>query len=195
MLDSMIEEKKIIELVLEGETEMFRFLVEQYHERIFVLARGFTHQIQDAEDITQETFLNAFVSLGDFKGNSEFSTWLFRIGINTAYSFLRKKKIRSIITYYETKLNQISEQFQTNKNDNPHKILSDKQSEELIFKEIDKLPANQRTAFILSRLHETSQKEIAEIMCLSVHAVESLIQRAKKQLKIKLISIINENKY
>jgi len=190
----MIDQEKIITRVLEGETEMFRLLVELYHERIFILARGFVHQIQDAEDLTQETFLNAFLALGDFKGKSEFSTWLYRIGINTIYSYLRKKRRRLVINYYETFVNIVSEPFQTNKNDTPHKILTTKQTEEIIYKEIDKLPANQKTALVLSRLQGLSQKEIAEIMSLSVHAVESLLQRGKKQLKIKLIPIINENK-
>jgi len=70
--------------------------------------------------------------------------------------------------------------------------MSGKQTEEIIYKEIDNLPVTQKTAFILSRLDGLSQKEIAEIMSLSVQAVDSLIQRAKRQLKIKLITIINE---
>jgi len=191
----MIEERKIIERILEGETEQFRLIVDQYHERIFLLVRGYVHQIEDAEDVTQETFLHAFISIGDFKGKSEFSTWLYRIAVNTSYSYLRKKSRRSIFTYYEAKINNLTEHLQSHKSDNPQKQLSTKQTEEQIFKEIDKLPANQRTAFILSRIQEMSQKEIAEVMSLSAHAVESLIQRAKKQLKIKLISIINENKF
>ncbi|MFA6770807.1 MAG: sigma factor, partial [Bacteroidales bacterium] len=64
----MISDEKIIEKVLEGETDLFRLLVERYHERIFILLRGFVHQIEDAEDVTQETFIKAFISLGSFKG-------------------------------------------------------------------------------------------------------------------------------
>jgi RNA polymerase sigma-70 factor (ECF subfamily) len=191
----MIEERTIIDRVLEGETDKFRLIVEQYNERIFLLVRGYVHQIEDAEDVTQETFLQAFISLGDFKGNSAFSTWLYRIAVNTSYSYLRKKNKRSVFSYYETKISSLAEHLQTNRNDNPQKQLSSKQTEEQIFKEIDKLPTKQRTAFILSRIQDMSQKEIAEVMSLSAHAVESLIQRAKKQLKIKLISIINENKF
>ncbi|PKO98359.1 MAG: hypothetical protein CVU13_10950 [Bacteroidetes bacterium HGW-Bacteroidetes-8] len=189
----MISEDKIIERVLDGETEMFRLLVERYHERIFILSRGFVHQVQDAEDITQETFLRAFISLGSFRGSSEFSTWLYRIGINSAYTFLRKRDKRTISSFYETKIGAIANLLQTNKNDNPHRLLSSKEAQELIYKEIDRLPERQRVAFIFSRLDDMSQKEIAKIMSLSVHAVESLIQRAKKQLKEKLISVINEN--
>lgn len=189
----MISEDKIIERVLDGETEMFRLLVERYHERIFILSRGFVHQVQDAEDITQETFLRAFISLGSFRGGAEFSTWLYRIGINSAYSFLRKREKRTIFSFYESKIGAIANLLQTNKDDNPHRLLSSKEVQELIYKEIDRLPERQRVAFIFSRLDDMSQKEIAKIMSLSVHAVESLIQRAKKQLKEKLISVINEN--
>lgn len=176
----MISEDKIIERVLDGETDMFRLLVERYHERIFILSRGFVHQLQDAEDITQETFLRAFISLGSFRGSSEFSTWLYRIGINSAYTFLRKREKKSILSFYESKVGAIANLLQTNKNDNPHRILSSKEVQELIYREIDRLPQRQRVAFIFSRLDEMPQKEIAQIMSLSVHAVESLIQRAKK---------------
>src|SRR3989339_915170 len=188
----MISEDKIIERVLDGETDMFRLLVERYHERIFILSRGFVHQLQDAEDITQETFLRAFISLGSFRGSSEFSTWLYRIGINSAYTFLRKRNRKSIPEFYTQKIAALTDFITSTKPENPQTIMSGKQTEEIIYKEIDNLPVTQKTAFILSRLDGLSQKEIAEIMSLSVQAVDSLIQRAKRQLKIKLITIINE---
>lgn len=194
MYTMISEEDKIIERVLEGETDLFRLLVERYHERIFVLSRGFVHQIQDAEDVTQETFLRAFISLGNFKGECEFSTWLYRIGLNTAYSFLRKRSRKSILSFYGSKHEVNIELLPSNGNDTPHKLLISKESMELICKEIDRLPIKQREAFILSRLDQMSQIEISQIMSLSVHAVESLIQRAKKKLKEKLILIINENR-
>ncbi|MDP3452231.1 MAG: RNA polymerase sigma factor [Bacteroidales bacterium] len=191
----MRDEKRIIESVLSGDTEMYRHLVERYHERIFILVRGFVHQIEDAEDVTQETFLQAFVSLGSFNGKSEFSTWLYRIGINRAYTFLRKRKKRSISEIYTEKINALAELIHGSRAENPQTILSGKQTEEIIYQEIDHLPQNQKTAFILSRFDELSNKEIADIMSLSVHAVESLLQRAKRQLKIKLIPIINEHEF
>ncbi len=191
----MRDETKIIESILCGDTEMYRHLVERYHERIFILVRGFVHQREDAEDVTQETFLQAFVSLGSFNGRSEFSTWLYRIGINRAYSFLRKRNRKSISELYTEKVNAITDFLQGSKNENPQTILSGKQTEEIIYREIDNLPENQRTALVLSRLDQLSQKEIAEIMSLSVQAVDSLIQRAKRQLKTKLIPIIDEHKF
>lgn len=191
----MRDEKKIIEDILSGETEMYRLLVERYHEKIFILVRGFVHQTEDAEDVTQETFMQAFVSLGSFNGRSEFSTWLYRIGINSAYDFIRKRKRKSIVEFYTEKISALTDFLSTSKTENPQTIMSGKETEEIIYKEIDNLPANQKTALILSRLDGLSQKEIAEIMSLSVQAVDSLVQRAKRQLKIKLISIINEKEF
>ncbi|MDO9680740.1 MAG: RNA polymerase sigma factor [Bacteroidales bacterium] len=191
----MRDELKIIDRILSGETEMYRLLVERYHEKIFILVRGFVHQTEDSEDVTQETFMQAFVSLGSFNGKSEFSTWLYRIGINSAYTFLRKRNRKSITELYTEKLGALTDFITSAKTENPQTIMSGKQTEEVIYKEIDNLPANQKTAFILSRLDGLSQKEIAEIMSLSVQAVDSLIQRAKRQLKIKLIPIINEKEF
>ncbi|PKO96090.1 MAG: hypothetical protein CVU12_07130 [Bacteroidetes bacterium HGW-Bacteroidetes-7] len=191
----MRDEKKIIDSILSGETEMYRLLVERYHEKIFILVRGFVHQTEDAEDVTQETFMQAFVSLGSFNGKSEFSTWLYRIGINSAYDFIKKRNRKSIIEFYTEKISALNDFITSTKTDNPQTIMSGKETEEIIYKEIDNLPANQKTALILSRLDGLSQKEIAEIMSLSVQAVDSLIQRAKRQLKIKLIPIINEKEF
>lgn len=189
----MISEEQIIDRVLNGETDLFGVLVERYHERIFVLSRGYVHHVQDAEDITQETFLKAFMSLSSFKGKSEFSTWLYRIGVNTAYSFLKKRNIKKIFSFEFIK-EDIIERMHSNLNDTPHRKLTSKETQEIIYKEIDKLPKRQKEAFILNRIDEMSQKEIAEVMSLSVSAVDSLIQRAKRNLKEKLILLINENK-
>ncbi len=189
----MISEEQIIEGVLEGETDLFRLLVERYHERIFILSRGFVHQIEDAEDVTQETFIKAFISLGSFKGRSEFSTWLYRIGVNSAYTFLRKKSRKQILSRSELTKESIVELMHSNIDDTPQKLLISKETQEFIYKEIDKLPKRQREVFILSRVEQMSQKKIAEVTNVSVSAVESLIQRAKRNLKEKLISIIDEN--
>ena len=188
-----MNEERIIESVLNGETEMFRLLVERYHERVYILSRGFVHSKEDAEDVTQDTFLKAFISLGDFKGRSEFSTWLFRICINTSISHIKKKGRKFILSVYGERFKSFIEEFSADRTESPYAILHEKDYSQLIYKEIDKLPEKQKTAFVLSRIKELSQKEIAEIMKSSVHAVESLIQRANRQLKIKLISIINEN--
>lgn len=200
----MKDQEQVIKRILEGETELFRLLVDCYHNRIFVLTRGFVHVVQDAEDLTQDTFINAFVSLGSFKGKSDFSTWLYRIAVNTTYSFLRKKprqatnnkKIDSAIEETNDKRTEWANgQIDVRERGrDPYETTSQKQINELIYREIDRLPTSQRTAFVLSRVEEMSQKEIAKVMNSSVHAVESLLQRAKKRLKIKLIPIINESR-
>lgn len=199
----MEHQAKIINKVLVGDNDSFRLLVDYYYHKIFVLTRGFVHNIEDAEDLTQETFINAFISLGNFKGKSDFSTWLTRIAINTTYSFLRKKKQRFLpFSVYESLVNTLTSSTQEkksqikeregNRSKSPYEITSEKQINEIIYKEIDMLPMNQRTAFVLSRIDEMSQKEIAIIMDLSVSAVDSLIQRAKRNLKEKLKLIIDE---
>lgn len=192
---------KIIERILEGETDLFRLLVEYYHNRIFILIRGFVHQEQDAQDLTQETFINAFVSLGSFRGKSEFSTWLYRIAVNTTYSFLRKREraIPFLINRDKGQGGKVGgvwmrkDFMPIGKEKSPHDQASERQINSFIYKEIDRLPKNQRTAFVLSRIEEMSQKEIAQVMGVSVRAVESLLQRAKRNLKSKLKIILDES--
>jgi len=187
-----MNEERIIESVLNGETEMFRLLVERYHERVYILSRGFVHSREDAEDVTQDTFMKAFISLGNFYGKSEFSTWLFRICINTSLTHVKKKNKGFFFSEIGEKLKSLIDQFSNDKSETPFNILSDKEKREIVYKEIDSLSEKQKTAFVLSRLEELSQKEIAKIMIISEHAVESLIQRANRQLKNKLKTLLDE---
>lgn len=180
---------KVIERILVGETELFRLLVDCYHHKVFVLIRGFVHQEQDAEDLTQETFINAFVSLGSFKGKAEFSTWLYRIAVNTTYSFLRKSQREKMSPFLASENGKENEK---EKGKSPYQQTSERQINEFIYKEIDRLPNNQRIAFVLSRVDGMSQKEIAKVMGVSVSAVDSLVQRAKRKLKEKLKFLIDE---
>jgi len=81
---------EIIELILQGDREKFRILVDQYQQMVFRTCMGFLHHKEDAEDLTQEVFIRAYQSLSRFKGDSAFSTWLYRIAVNASLNKVRK---------------------------------------------------------------------------------------------------------
>ncbi len=143
----------------------------------------------DADDLTQDVFIQAYQSLSRFKGDSAFSTWLYRIAVNASLNKVRKSSKNLILQRLDTlfgaeKIKEVP--FSASDTENPENILIRQEHVEWVQRALDTLPENQRTAIVLSKYDDLSQKEIAEIMNTTEGAVEALLQRAKKNLREKL---------
>jgi RNA polymerase sigma-70 factor (ECF subfamily) len=178
---------EVIKLVLSGERDRYRVLVERYQDMIFRTCLGFVHNKEDADDLSQEVFIQAFQSLPGFKGEASFSTWIFRIAVNASLNKVRKSS-RNLL------LQRIDNLFGPDRElnlkfpviDDPETLLINDEHRKWVRSAVDSLPENQRTAIVLSKYDDLSQKQIAEIMNSSEGAVEALIQRAKANLRKKL---------
>lgn len=177
-------DKEVIDRILNGYPQDFRFLVEKYQETVFRTAMGFVHYREDAEDISQETFICAYRSLRNFRGESEFPTWLYRIAVNCCLRQIKRTQKKNLLQRTEDLLQRALHICSEDKN--PEETVISGQSEELIRNAIDSLPEKQHIAFTLSKYDEIPQKEIARIMEISEGAVEQLLQRAKINLQKKL---------
>lgn len=175
-----MSDSELIHSILSGNTIAFKELMEKYQGMVFRTAMGFVHSKEDAEDITQEIFIKVFQTLSGFKGDSEFSTWLYRITVNTSINFVNKSRRNGFLQSLENIFSKSSDEK------TPLEQLETSERDERIKKAIDSLPETQRTAFILSKYEELSQKEIASIMKKSEGAIEQLMQRAKSNLQKKL---------
>jgi len=182
-------ENEIIRSVLQGNVDNYRHLMEKYQQMVFRTCMGFVHNKDDADDLTQDVFIQAYQSLRRFKGDSAFSTWLYRIAVNASLNKIRKSPLKLMIQKIEnlTGSSTGSEIYPIIPDeDDPEKILLRQEHIAWVKKALDKLPENQRTAIVLSKYDDLSQKEIAEIMKTTEGAVEALLQRAKKNLREKL---------
>lgn len=164
---------------------------ELYHTHknlVFNLALGYCQNKEDAEEITQEVFLTVFEKQSQFEGNSSLSTWIYRITVNKSLDYLKskKRKKRSFL-FKSLRLDDQNKSFEVPNFDHPGILLESKEAMRTIFAAINRLPDNQKTVILLLRLEEKTQAETAEIMGTSIKAVESLYQRAKKNLKQFLI--------
>jgi len=182
---------EIINIILQGGRNEFRTLVERYQSMVFRTCMGFLHDKDDADDLTQEVFIQAYQSLNKFKNDSAFSTWIYRIAVNASLNRLRKNSRTPILNRLDSlfvtgKEKEIS--LTANDDEDPESILIRLEKSKWIQAALDSLPENQRTVIVLSKYDDLSQKEIAEIMKITEGAVESLIQRAKANLKVKLSS-------
>jgi RNA polymerase sigma factor (sigma-70 family) len=169
----------------------FEDLYDQYKIMVFNLAMHYLHNISDAEEITQDVFVSVYQGMNSFKKQSQWSTWIYKITINKSLDKIksnkRKKRWAMITSIFEEHSMKIKHENPTH--EHPAFQLEQKQATDRIWKAIDQLPEHQRTAIILCKIDHHSTAEAAEIMGLTVKAVESLIHRAKKKLE-KDLSII-----
>ncbi len=155
-----------------------------YQQKVLNTAVGMVQDIGAAEDISQEVFVTVYKNILSFKEQSSLSTWIYRITVNKCLDHLRNKT-------RQKRGGILSQIFSSSNNtlpDNPDFIhpgvvLENREKAKYLFKAINTLPENQRTVFVLVHIEDLPQKEVAEIMNMTVKAIESLLQRAKANLR------------
>jgi RNA polymerase sigma factor (sigma-70 family) len=186
-------EREFISALKEGNASAYKELVSQYSGKVFNTSIGILQNAEDAEDITQEVFIEVFKSVHAFKGESKLSTWIYRITVIKALEFLRKKKRKKRFAIVQSLFGMESVLPET---DMPHFYhpgvqLENKERSAILFKAIEQLVDKQKTAFILHKVEGLSYAEVAEIMKTTVPSVESLLFRAKQNLQKLLADYYN----
>lgn len=166
----------------QGDEAAYQYVCTVYQDRIYNAALSVVQSVEDAEDIVQETFAEAFLSIDRFNHQSKLSTWLYRIAINKALSLRRRWKAQK---RFGTVLSIFNLAPKDQKPDFVHPAVLLEQQEQIqqIYKAIDRLPEKQRTAFVLRQQEDLTYTEIAEVMQTTIPSVESLIFRAKQNLQ------------
>lgn len=179
--------EEIIAGVLKGDEQSFRRLVEQFQLPVINICRGIVHNRHDAEDLAQEVFMEVFRSLRFFRYESGLSTWIYRIAVNKSINFVRKQKRQRWMAPLEKLMTgRESDVLHASRLSNPASRMEEQQLTKHFHAAMDELPENQRIAFTLHKQEDLPYKEIAEVMNISVAAVESLIHRGKVNLQKKL---------
>ena len=176
-----------IALIATGDRTLFKQLYDEFHKRAYNTAISILQHPAEAEEIVQDVFIEVHRSAKNFKGDSSISTWIYRITVNKSLDQLRYRKRKKRSAF----LISLFTDAQTVKIhppdfNHPGVLMENKERAAILFKAIDRLSDHQKSAFVLSQVEELPQKEIAEIMNLSQKAVESLIQRAKVNLRKEL---------
>jgi len=166
----------------------FRAFYERFKSRVFNVALSYVQGRPEAEELTQDVFVEIYESAEKFAGNAALSTWVYRITVNKCLDFLRYQKrkkrfsaLRSLFWGETGELQHDPPDF-----NHPGVVLERQEAARLLFGAIRQLPEAQQTAFILSYVEELPQAEVAAVMGLSRKAVESLLQRAKANLRKRL---------
>jgi len=188
-------EKELIEKARAGDIRTFGELVKIYQERSIRTAFSFLGNWEDARDVAQESFVKAYQSLSGFKGSSKFSTWFYRILMNSCKDFLRKRKSRKqaqFITGAQDEDGGAADPLDrvASSNRNALKLVMDHEITGAISKALEVLPFQQRSAFTLRYLEGMSIREIAENMVLSEGAVKAHLWQAGQKMKESLTGIL-----
>ena len=175
--------------LLKGDEIAFKHLVNTYKNRVYNTVLGFVPNRHDAEDITQEVFVKVYQHIHTFKRQSKLSTWLYRVSVSQALDFVRHKNRKKRFAFLTGLLGNDNEPLHEPADfAHPGVLMENRERSAILFGAMDKLPEKQRTAFVLQKVQDMSQQQIAEVMELNEGAVESLLTRARANLKKLLIN-------
>ncbi|WP_396212152.1 RNA polymerase sigma factor [Flavobacterium sp.] len=164
----------------------FETIYNQYNVLVYNVVLHYLQNMEDAEEITQDVFVQVYDSLASFNEKASIKTWIYRISINKSLDYLKHKRSVKRFFIFGKKSENEFEINNLSTFEHPGVALENKENAQILFQTINELTENQKTAFILSKLDGLNNPEIAEIMNVSISSVESLIFRAKASLKEKL---------
>jgi RNA polymerase sigma factor (sigma-70 family) len=187
--------EELLQHIAQGDANAFRQLYELFKARVYNTCISYLQNEGDAEEAMQDVFVEIHHAAGSYKGHAGASTWIYRITVNKCLDRLRynnRQKRFSFLTSLFHKdtgaLIHDAPHFE-----HPGAKAENREQSVMLFKAIRQLPENQQTAFILKQIEGLSQREIAEVMGMGEKAVESLLQRAKGNLRKILADFYNPN--
>ena len=188
MKQKKVTDTQLVEKVREGSMEAFEEIISRYESKVYNLAMRFCRNQEDAEEVLQDVFSTIYAKLDGFRGQSQFSSWMYRIIVNAAFMKLRKRKQSHTIS-----LEDLAPQLKQSclEQDNPvlHRsdtITQNKELRIILDAAIGRLPAQYRAVFILRDVDGLSNQEVSEILGLSIPAVKSRLHRSRLMLRRRL---------
>ena len=182
-----IADKEIIERVKNGDKKAYDLLVLKYQQRVINLISRFVKNYADALDISQETFIKAYKALPNFRGESAFYTWLYRIAVNTAKNHLTVQSRKITKSDYDvTEIEQIEGNMSLTEQTTPENLLIKDELQDIVLNTIENLPEDLKSAIMLREIEGLSYEEIAAVMECPVGTVRSRIFRARETIDNKI---------
>ena len=176
---------QLIERIQNGDKQAFEFVVAKYQRRVVRLISRLVRDPAEQEDIAQEAFIKAYRAIPNFRGESAFYTWLYRIAVNTAKNYLASQGRRPR-TVGEFQSDEDGESFGVDDvvedNNTPYAVLHSRQVAETVNKAIERLPSDLRMAVTLREIEGLSYEEIAQAMDCPIGTVRSRIFRAREAI-------------
>ncbi len=191
-MDTATSDEQIVEQALAGNAEAFGEIVRRWERRIYALSYGILGREEEARDATQETFLAAFRSLRNFRGEAKVSSWLHRIAVNQCITRQRRARVRSETALEdETDYDGATEDgssFFAQAAESPVVAAESRERTEVVRRAVNALPQELRQVILMKEFEELTFQEIAEALDLPLSTVKSRLYTALKQLRMRLQS-------
>ena len=189
----MIEQQLIADLKT-GRENAYEFLVKNYQNKVYNTALSMLQNEDDAMDTAQDVFIEVYKSIANFRLEASLNTWIYKLTVNKCLEEIRKKKRKKRFAFLTSIFDADAEKELRQQSDfiHPGIELEKKEYHHYLNKAIKLLPEMQQTALLLHKIEGLSHQEVAVILDKSVSSVESLIFRAKQQLKVILIKQIDQ---
>ncbi|MGN0909497.1 MAG: sigma-70 family RNA polymerase sigma factor [Succinivibrio sp.] len=179
-------DEELVRQVQAGNVSAYNLLVVRYQHRVVKIAQKYVSDFADASDIAQEAFIKAYKALPNFRGESSFYTWLYRIVTNAAKNYLEgNSRQRSQVDVDDEVLNASSPEALTDRQ-TPDSIIESEELKKVILKAVGELPRELREAFMLRELEGLSYDEIADKAGVPIGTVRSRIFRARQYIESKM---------
>lgn len=190
----LMKEDELVNKLKSGNEESYKILIETYQKMALNCTYKFVRNKETAEDITQEVFVEVFESIKTFRGDSKLSTWIYRITVTKSINYLNKMKTKKRFAFLTSLFGNEDEEINVVSSEpEPDKLLENKDRARILTWAVGKLPENQRIAFTLSKYQDMSYEEIALVLNTSISSVESLIHRAKTNLRKRLLGFYKKH--
>lgn len=182
-MDSM--EKALVDKSIRGDVEAFETLIRSHQKKVYNIALRMTKNPDDAQELSQDTFIRAFTAIKKFRGDSSFSTWLYRIAMNVCTDFLRKRGKAVVVSMEQGAAGNENDQTIQLADDgpSPDELSEKRQLKDLVRQAMDSLSAEHRQVLVLRDLMDLTYKDIANTLNLSEGTIKSRINRAREGLK------------
>lgn len=185
----MIDDARLIEDTLRGDSAAFGGLVRKYQDRLFSTVVHVAGSREEAEDVTQEAFVQAYVKLQSFHGESAFYTWLYRIAFNIAVSRRRRKKCEvSLDASRDNAGREVADDLEP-----PGEHLLREERVQLVHSALGALSEEHRTILVLREMEGFEYEQLSEILDLPTGTVRSRLHRARLQLREQLKAVLHDS--
>lgn len=182
-----LPDQELVERVRSGEKGLYEILMRRYNQTLYRAVRSYLRDGDDVQDAMQEAYVKAYTKLDQFKGDSAFSTWLVRIGINEALQVLRKQRTMHIYTDPGQRAEGLTQLPDTGQMNPEQRTIRD-EHRRLLEQAVDRLPDGYRAVYMLREVEEMSVAEVSQVLGISESNVKVRLHRAKIMVKDALLS-------
>lgn len=188
MKDRKISDVGLVDEFKAGDISAFEEIISRYESKVMNLALRFTRNQEDAEEVLQDVFTTVYRKIDGFRGQSAFSSWLYRIVVNAAFMKLRKRKQTQTVSIEDLApaVKQYCIERDVATSHHSHNVAVNRELQEVLQRAIDRLPDQYRAVFVLRDVDGLSNQETGEILNLSIPAVKSRLHRSRIMLRKKL---------